>query len=286
MTMDLERRRQYFAEEIAAVANLKTPQLVEALASLPREKFLRPGPWLVRGEADFGEARTTADAAAQHVYHNYSIVIDAARQLFNGAPGIVAASIDALTLVPGSRVLHVGAGLGYYSGLMAHVVGARGRVVAVEVDTALASEARANLAAVPWVDVRLGDGTELAGDESFDAILVSAGVTHPQRTWLDALALGGKMVLSLTATMPAMGPLGKGFSAVFTKTGNDTFSARVLAMTLIYSGLGLRNEGLNTQLGQAMTRTPFPRFSCLRTDAHLPSASCWLHSEDFCLGSN
>jgi protein-L-isoaspartate O-methyltransferase len=42
MTMDLGLRRQFFAEEVAAVANLKTPQLVEALASLPREKFLRP----------------------------------------------------------------------------------------------------------------------------------------------------------------------------------------------------------------------------------------------------
>jgi protein-L-isoaspartate(D-aspartate) O-methyltransferase len=286
MMIDLGLRRQFLAEEVAAVANLKTPQLVEALAPLPREKFLRPGPWLVRGEADFGGARTTADPEAQHVYHNYSIAIDAARQLFNGAPGIVAASIDALTLARGDRVLHVGAGLGYYSGLMAHVVGEPGRVVAVEVDAALASEARANLAAVPWVEVRLGDATGLAGDESFDAILVSAGVTHPQRTWLDALALGGRMILSLTATMPATGPLGKGFSALFTKTGNDTFSARVLAMTAIYSGVGLRDEGLNRQLGQAMMRTPFPRFSNLRTDAHLPSASCWLHSEEFCLGLN
>jgi len=69
----------------------------------------------------------------------------------------------------------------------------------------------------------------LAG-ESFDAILVSAGVTHPQRTWLDALPLGGRMTLSLTATMPAMGPIGKGLSAAFTKTGNDAFSAHVLAM--------------------------------------------------------
>lgn len=75
--MDLGLRRQFFAEEVAAVANLKTPQLVEALASLPREeKFLRPGPWLVRSEADFGGARTTADSGAQHVYHNYSIAID------------------------------------------------------------------------------------------------------------------------------------------------------------------------------------------------------------------
>lgn len=285
MTMDLGLRRQFFAEEVAAVANLKTPQLVEALACLPREKFLRPGPWHVRGEADFSRARTTADSGAQHVYHNYSIAIDAARQLFNGAPGIVAASIDALTLERGDRVLHVGAGLGYYSGLMAHVVGETGRVVAIEVDAELASEARTNLASLPWVDVQLGDATLLTG-ESFDAILISVGVTHPQRTWLNAMAPGGRMILPLTATMPALGPLGKGFTTVLTKTGTDTFSARVLTMTAIYSGVGLRDEGLNTQLGQAMMRTPFPRFSSLRTDVHSPSATCWLHAEEFCLGLN
>jgi hypothetical protein len=56
----------------------------------------------------------------------------------------------------------------------------------------------------------------------------------------------------------------QGFTAVFTKTGNDILSARVLTMTAIYSGVGLTDEGLNTQLGQAMMRTPFPRCSSLR----------------------
>jgi len=52
--------------------------------------------------------------------------------------------------------------------LMAPVVGERGQVVAVEVDAALASKARANLAAVPCVDVPLGDATRLAGVEELD----------------------------------------------------------------------------------------------------------------------
>jgi hypothetical protein len=86
MTMDLGLRRQFFAEEIAAVANLKTPQLIEALASLPREKFLRPGPWLVRGEVDFsGGARTTVDAEARHVLG--SLHEDGQRHLFGACAG-------------------------------------------------------------------------------------------------------------------------------------------------------------------------------------------------------
>ena len=51
--MELEARRRFYAEEIEAISNLKTAALVEALASVPRERFLSAGPWTVRGEADF-----------------------------------------------------------------------------------------------------------------------------------------------------------------------------------------------------------------------------------------
>jgi protein-L-isoaspartate O-methyltransferase len=40
--------------------------------------------------------------------------------------------IDALELAPGSRVLHVGAGLGYYTAVMAQCVGARNRDLGAE----------------------------------------------------------------------------------------------------------------------------------------------------------
>ena len=41
-------RRRFFAEEIQAICNLQTAALVEALATVPREQFLPPGPWLPR----------------------------------------------------------------------------------------------------------------------------------------------------------------------------------------------------------------------------------------------
>ena len=282
MTMDLALRRRFFAEEIAAVANVKTPALIEALQSVPRERFLRAGPWLVRSDGDFGVPRATPDGDPRHVYHNYSIAIDHARSLFNGPPGPVASWIDALGLTRGAHVLHVGAGLGYYSALMAHVVGDSGRVVAIEIDPVLAAEAGVNLEPTPQVEMRMDDGSG-ALDQPFDAILVSAGVTHPQRAWLEALKPGGRLVMTMTASMPAMGTLGKGFASLFIKDRRDVFSARVLGMTIIYSALGLRDEALNRQLGQAMMGTPFPRFTVLRIDEHPASASCWLHTEHFCL---
>lgn len=286
MPSDLQQRRQFFAEEIQVAANLRTPALVDALATVPRERFLGPGPWTFRGESDFrGGPRRTPDADPKHVYHNIAIAIDESRQLFNGAPVIIASCIDALGLRGGARVLHVGPGLGYFTALMAHAVGPDGRVVAIEVDEALANDARARLAMWPTVDVWQGDGTDLRG-ESFDVILINAGTTHPHAAWLAALGAGGRLVVPLTCTFPQMGPIGKGFIVAFSDNGAPgELEARVLTMVAIYSAVGIRDAGLNERLGKAFGRSPFPAIKRLRRDVHEESASCWLHSETFCLAS-
>jgi len=286
----LELRRRFFAEEIEAVARLRSAALVEALATVPRERFLRPGPWTVLADADvtgLGPAKTrqTADADPARVYHNIGIAIDPSRQLFNGQPATLAPWIDALELTPGARVLHVGAGLGYYTAIMAHCAGPSGRVVAFEADPALAPDARANLSAMPWVTVR-DDAVVERFDETFDAILVNAGVTHPLDAWLDALAPGGRMILPMTATMPAMGPIGKGFVFLIERQPEE-FRARPSGFVAIYSAVGIRDEFINAQLGKAMMAGPqkaqaVPR---LRRDAHEPALSCWLHGPRFCLSS-
>jgi protein-L-isoaspartate(D-aspartate) O-methyltransferase len=281
--IELSQRRRFFAEEIAAVGAISTTRLVDAIAEVPRERFLDPGPWLVRGEADvLTGARRTPDDDPRHVYHNYSIAIDPARQLFNGTPGLLASLIDKLKLTPGARVLHVGAGLGYYSALISHTVGASGRVVAIEVDPDLASRARSNLSSISWAEVRAGDGKG-PFDERFDAILVNAGVTHPQESWLDALLPGGRLILPLTVTMPQMGTIGKGVTLLLTKGPDDAWPVTVLNMVAIYSGIGLRDDKLNEALGLALRQALFPSLRRLRRDPHEPAAQCWLHGSAFCL---
>src|SRR6185503_21009761 len=116
--MSVDLRRRFYAEEIEAVANLKSPAVVDALASIARERYLPPGPWTLRGEGDFmAPMRQTPDADPKHVYHNLAIGIDPQRMLFNGAPSVVASAIDALMPAEGNRVLHIGTGLGYYTAL-------------------------------------------------------------------------------------------------------------------------------------------------------------------------
>ena len=288
--IDLAQYRRFFAEEIEAVAKLQTPGLVEALATVPRERFLRPGPWTILADADFTSGaptrtRTTADADPRRVYHNIVVAIDPARQLFNGQPGTLTVWIDALGLAVGARVLHVGCGLGYYTAILAQAVGSSGRVIAYEVDDTLAVEARQNLAFMPWVDVRHGDAS-LAFDETFDGILVNAGVTHPLEGWLDALADGGRLILPLTAMMPAMGSnIGKGLVWLLTKQHAGDVTARIMGMAAIYSAIGVRDDSLNEKLGKAMMAGPgqWQAVTRLRRDRHDPSPSCWFHAPACCL---
>lgn len=275
--------RRAYAEKVASVAALTTPGLVEALAVVHREAFLPPGPWLVVGEGDAGRPpRQTADDHPRHVYEAVSVAIDPQRQLFNGSPVFLGRMIDLLALAPGARVLHIGAGLGYYSAIMARVVGSTGRVIAVEVDAALADKARANLAATPWVDVVSGDGRDAVGP--IDAILVNAGVTQPEDAWLDALAPGGRLLLPLTVGIPGMGQsIGKGVMLIIERTPAGAYVPAVKSFVAIYSAVGLRDAASEAKLGAAMRRTAFPNLTRLRRDAHTASEACWLHGDGWCL---
>jgi protein-L-isoaspartate(D-aspartate) O-methyltransferase len=292
--MDIDLRRRFFAEELEAVCKLRTPALVDAFARVPRDQFLPPGPWTVL--SDSGESymiggamrtRLTRDADPARVHHNIAVAINPERQLFNGQPATLGAWIDALDLGRGARVLHVGAGLGYYTAVMGECAGSTGRVVAFEVDEALAAGATRRLASRPWIEVRHGDASGPRG-ETFDAILVNAGVTHPLDSWLDGLAPGGRLMLPLTMTMPAMGStLGKGVVVLLTRDETGAFGARVIAVVAVYSALGIRDVEMNDRIGKALAAGParWMQVTRLRRDPHEPEASCWLHGSSCCVSS-
>ncbi|NJO21638.1 MAG: hypothetical protein HC868_00210 [Sphingomonadales bacterium] len=99
------------------------------------------------------------------------ISIDETRDLNNGQPSLWARLFDALDIAPGERVLQVGAGTGYYSAILAYLVGNVGRVIAVEHDRDLADKAKASLSGWPQAEVIAGDGTAHDAGE-VDVIIV------------------------------------------------------------------------------------------------------------------
>jgi len=286
--MTLEDCRRYYAEEIRLSANIRSQELIQAFAKVPREEFLGPGPWRA-ASADFGLGGTTyaetADADPRHVYHNVPLALDSGRDLNNGQPATLAKWIEALELSKGKRVFHLGCGVGYYTAIMAEMVGAGGAVLASEIDEELAARARRNLAGYANVAVQAGDG--IAVDPGpCDAILINAGVTHPSPAWLDSLRAGGHLVLPLTVAMGmGMGPsLGKGVMARITREP-QAFSARMISFVAIYSCVTGRDPQLEPLLGKALATGALMKMRSLRRDAHEPADTCLLHSGSMCLSS-
>lgn len=153
----------------------------------------------------------------------------------------------------GARVLHVAAGTGYYSAILAETVGPTGRVVAIEYEADLAERARVNLE--PWPQVALVHGDGRAHDPGFDvdAITVCAGSTHPAPLWLDRLADGGVLVMPLT------GRYGWGFMLRVERRG-ATFAASSVSGVDIYPCAGgcdgIAEGGLQTAFDGLTSSTP------------------------------
>ena len=273
--------RRYFAEEIRAVANIRSEALVDAFAKVPREHFLGPGPWQIQGDRD-ENYRTTKDADPRRLYHNILVAIDPGRHLNNGQPSYLAFCIDSLDLVEGDRVLHVGCGVGYYTAIMAEVVGTSGHVTGLEIDADLASRARENLAYLRQVKVAHGDGGKYDPGPC-DAIFINAGVTHPSAVWLDSLVPGGRLILYLTVAFDDGGS-GRGFM-LKVKRENQGYAAHFLGGVSVFHCIGSRNEEANQRLREAFMRGVWGSVQSLRRDDHESSDTCWLHGDGFCLST-
>src|SRR5205085_2609412 len=292
--MNLNELRQYYAEEIRAVANIQSEALVAAFAKVARERFLGPGPWQIPNPDSWqaiapmasikggGSYRTTPDDDPRHLYHNILVAIDAERKLNNGQPGSLAMWIDALELQAGDRVLHVGCGVGYYTAIMAEVVGASGHVIGVEVDEDLAERARRNLAYLNWVEVVHASGAEFDAG-ACDAIFINAGATHPQAVWLDNLKAGGRLIVPLTTSRDETS--GGGGFMLKVKREEQGYAARFISPVAIFSCAGARDEALNQRLREAMVKGTWGAVQSLRREPHEASDSCWLHGEGFCLST-
>lgn len=285
--MRLEDVRRAYAEEIAAVAHLEARALVEALARVPREAFLGPGPWQIARLFDAASPyRTTADADPRHVYHDVVVAIDPARLLNNGQPSALARWIEAAAVGAGDRVLHVGCGVGYYTAILAELVGPAGRVLAYEVDPDLAARARDNLAAWPQAEVVEGDASAPPG--AFAAIFINAGCTHARPEWLAALAPGGRLVLPLTVHVPGMSHGVGGMLQILRPSagpaGEDGgWPARVVSPVSVYDCANARDPAREAALVGLASFATAARIRAVSIAPHAPGEACLAHGDGFCL---
>jgi len=288
MILSIEDYRRFYADEIRFVANLDSPALVQAFARVPREKFIGPGPWQVgsaevRALAAVGIGRATYVTIddPRQLYHNVVVVLDEARDINNGQPSALAHWISGLQLQPGNRVYHLGCGVGYYTAIMAEVVGPGGTVLATEIDPDLSRRAQENLSTYNNVEVYAVDGGEFDPGEC-DAMLINTGVTHPHPLWLGRLREDGVLVVPIT--LATSETLGAGLMTKIVRQPNG-FSARGVTPVGIYSCTSVRDPELEPLVRNALTSQALLKVQSLRREPHEREATCLLHRKGVCFSS-
>jgi protein-L-isoaspartate(D-aspartate) O-methyltransferase len=277
----LEQCRRFYSEELRIVAGLESPDLVSAFARVPRERYLGAPPWKLSSGNSLKQPSYRTTSSVCDVYHDVFVALRSEKFLNNGQPSMIARLIAALKLSPGKRVFHCGCGTGYYTAIMAEVVGSKGSVVAAEIDSALAEIAVTNLMNYNHVKVLNRDGADV-DPVSCDAILVNAGVTHPHPAWLDGLSEGGVLVLPLSVGRN----LGMNDAMVLGITRwHDQFAAELLSIMTIYSSPSMRDPMLQSMLNDSFESHAMLRLKSVRKDDHDKTDTCIVHAPGFCLSA-
>jgi len=304
----VEAARHAYAEMLREKCGLRNERLVAAIATVPREDFLGRGPWIV---TDLSlKPRHTPDDNPVHLCDDVLVSIDPARALNNGLPSRLIKSIDALNLREGDSAVHAGCGPGYYTALIASVVGERGRVVAYDIDADLAERAKSNLGSFANVEVHAADASKFDPGPA-DAILINAGATHPLKLWLDSMKEGGRMVFPLVrwpmgaifgqgvAGWGAMlrvrrlagrifgsrSSAGRGAMMRVQRATADQYAASFVGPVGMFPCFGALDREADQLLEEAWS-TPVTEVRSLRREVHEKTSSCWLHGVGYCFSKN
>lgn len=138
-------------------------RIENAFASLRRADFLGPGPWPILRWLRFYVP--TPDPEPVYLYTDDPVGIVPERRINNDQPSLHAGLMAQARIEQGDHVVHIGAGTGYYTAILAHLTGPAGRVTGVEYDAGLAVRATANLSGTR-VRVVQGDGAAIGSTRS------------------------------------------------------------------------------------------------------------------------
>src|SRR5258708_5693207 len=184
--------RSVFARAVMARAGLTDPHLLRAFSEVPRHEFIGASPWYF---SEHGPPTISDDPAV--LYQDVGMGLAPERGITTGLPSLHARCMAACELKPGENVIQVGAGSGYFSAILAELVGESGSVVAFEVDDSLAKRAERNLKR--WKQVLVEATSGVSGiSGSADVVYVSAGVQQLPRAWFEAFALGVRLLVPIT----------------------------------------------------------------------------------------
>jgi protein-L-isoaspartate(D-aspartate) O-methyltransferase len=172
--MNFSIARRNMVERQIRGRGINDPRVLEVMCQIPRHLFVE-------------------EAFQSQAYGDFPLPIGEKQTI--SQPYMVGLMTAALQLKGGEKVLEIGTGSGYQAAVLSKIAG---KVYSVERIPALARRARKILDAIGCgtVNIKVTDGTFGWEEEApFDGILVTAGAPSVPQTYVDQLAIGGRLVI-------------------------------------------------------------------------------------------
>jgi protein-L-isoaspartate(D-aspartate) O-methyltransferase len=178
--LDSPALRQRMLQKLVA-QGVSDPRVMAAMAAVERHRFVDT-------------------ALVNQAYEDTSLPIGWGQTI--SKPNVVARMLELLRqAAPGrlGRVLEIGTGCGYQAAVLSHLAA---EVYSIERIRGLHERARENLRSLrlPNVHLLFGDGmVGFAKGAPYAAIIAAAGGESVPQTWIDQLAVGGRIVAPMSA---------------------------------------------------------------------------------------
>jgi protein-L-isoaspartate(D-aspartate) O-methyltransferase len=198
--MNTQQARFNMVEQQIRPWQVLDPQVLTVLSNVQRELFV-------------------PQAYQALAYTDTDIPLDHGQAM--SPPRVAARLMHDLHLTGTEKVLEIGTGSGYLAALLASRAQ---RVVSLEINPELASNARSNLqrAGITNVDVRVADGSHgAASDAPFDAIVLGGSVAEVPEALLQQLKVGGHLI-AIVGHDHVMA------ATLFTRTADAAWSSKAL----------------------------------------------------------
>jgi len=262
--------RSVFARVVMERAGLTDPRLLQAFSKVPRHEFMGTSPWHF---TERGPPVISDDPAL--IYQDVGMGIAAERGIPTGLPSLQARCMAACDLKVGERVIQVGAGAGYFSAVLAEMVGEGGSVVAFEIDNALAKVAERNLK--PWRQVRVEASSGVSGiSGTADVVYVNAGVQQLRGTWLEALAPGGRLLVPITP-----GAEEGGIFLIRRLKSKTVLQVEFVCRARFVHCVGTEDEAISALLKEAFAAGGHEAVRSLRLYPEAPDNTAWFRGRDW-----
>jgi protein-L-isoaspartate(D-aspartate) O-methyltransferase len=178
---DFEHARYNMVEQQIRTWDVLDQDVLDLLFAVRREEYV-PAPYRTLAFADF------------------EIPLPHGARMWT--PKMEARVIQELMLRPNDRVLEIGTGSGYLTALLASEAA---DVTSVEIDAAMAGDARTRLARFGFANARVevGDGARGFGNDSYDVIVLTGSTPLLPDRFFEQLTAGGR-VFAVIGEHPAM----------------------------------------------------------------------------------